>query len=1325
MSTTGDHRAFTPPERFSFDPREWPLWKKRFEHYRTLTKMEKESEEFQCHALIYCMGEKSDDIMASFNMSTADSKDYAKVMKKFDDHFVGKRNVVYERARFGMRCQVAGETVETFVTSLHTLSEHCDYGALKDSLVRDRIVLGVLDKKLSEKLMLMETLDLTKAVEVSKQWEAVKRQQGDLQGDGKAKSLDAVGKKNKSSRHQRSNNQQQQKGKPSDKGKEDSTEKKCKFCNLSHEMVREKCPAFGKNCHKCGEDGHFASCCKRLPKEKESSSTSMNRVACSAESSFMLGSLQMDSLDSDQTRAKRWSSEILVDDKPIDFKLDPGADVTAVPYHLFRKHWRNRRIHVSDKLLSGPDGSRLSIVGTARCKLKNKDVEITDNIYVVKGLERPLLGVRACEDLQLVMRMDSVESESLSHVKPTEEFPELFTGLGRLDTPYTIKLSDGAKPFAVHAPRRIPIPLLEKVKKKLEEMVEEGVIERVDEPTEWCAPLVTAPKPQGDIRMCVDLTALNRSVKRELHPMPVVEHTLGQLAGARIFTKLDANSGFYQILLSPESRSLTTFITPFGRYRYRRLPFGITSAPEHFQKRMMDILEGLPGVVLHVDDMLIWGRTVKEHDARLRAVLRRLKDAGITLNKEKCVFGVPLIKFLGHIIDENGVRPDPEKVEAIEKFPAPSTVTEVKRFLGMTNYLGRFIPHLSEWSKPLYALTKANTEFIWGPIQQQSFDKIKQILVKEPTLALYDPNKETVVSSDASSYGLGSVLLQKQEDGNLKPVAYGSRTMTTAEQRYAQIEKEALAIVWACERFRDFLMGTTFMIETDHKPLLPILRTKCVDDLSPRLQRFRIRMMRYSYDIKYTPGKELVTADALSRQPLSQTGDKEFQDEVAAYVCHVVSSLPASDEKLSEIWTAQQKDPVLQRVMVCCTEGWPEKCTKMDAELKKYWTVRDEITIQNGLLLRNSRIVIPKKLQDEMLGRIHEGHLGVVKCRARARESCWWPGQSEDIAEVVRRCPVCVQERIERKEPLIPSEFPTRPWMKVGMDLFQLNGNWFILVVDYFSRFPEVAQLSSTTTAAVIDKLKVFFSRHGVPEEVISDNGPQFHPLKTSPFQQFAREYGFLHSTSSPRYPQSNGFAENGVKIVKNLLKKNTDWYKALLEYRASPLANGFSPAELLMGRRIRSTLPVNPTSLIPTDVDKDELVEKEEIRRNKQKKAYDHHHGVVAKQELSEGEIVWIKDLRIWGKITGVAGTPRSYLVDTPRGSFRRNSSHLTRGFTDAVPESLVELEFEDVAEDLLPDAEQQPPLEPIPEPNAASPSYRTRFGRVVKPRRRLIEEL
>lgn len=376
------------------------------------------------------------------------------------------------------------------------------------------------------------------------------------------------------------------------------------------------------------------------------------------------------------------------------------------------------------------------------------------------------------------------------------------------------------------------------------------------------------PKPNDKIRICVDLTNLNESVCRERHVLPAVDHVLAQLSGATVFSKLDTISGFWQIRLAEKSRKLTTFITPVGRYCFNRLPFGITSAPEHFQRKMSQILEGLKGVVCMMDDILIYGSTQAEHDSHLISVLDKIKASGATLNEDKCQFSKKSIKFLGHIIDGNGIRPDPDKVRAIVEMTSPVNVTEVRRFLGMVHQMSKFSPHLADKAKPLRDLVSPKNQWVWTENQQHAFETIKHELSSQPVLTLYNPEADTIVAADASSIGLGAVLTQKQHNGQWLPIAYASRALTPTESKYAQIEKEALALTYACERFQEYLIGKPFHLHTDHKPLVPIFSTKSLEELPLRVQRFRLRLLRFQFTISHIPGKELSTADTLSRAPL-------------------------------------------------------------------------------------------------------------------------------------------------------------------------------------------------------------------------------------------------------------------------------------------------------------------------------------------------------------------------------------------------------------------------------------------------------------------------
>ena len=386
--------------------------------------------------------------------------------------------------------------------------------------------------------------------------------------------------------------------------------------------------------------------------------------------------------------------------------------------------------------------------------------------------------------------------------------------------------------------------------------------------------------------------------------------------------------------------------------------------------------------------------------------------------------------------------------------------------------MSKFTSYIAEKGKPLRDLLSKTSQWLWGNSQ-----KLKQLLSSQPVLALYDPRRRTTISADASSYGLGAVLLQVQEDGSKKPIAFALRTLSNTEQKYAQIEKEGLATTWACERFQDYLIGLEFHIETDHKPLVQLFSSKNLDELPPRIQRFRMRLMRFNFTIAHVPGKSLITADALSRAPAKERSqqDDQFQQEVQSFLSLIVANIPAMDNRLEEIRLKQEEDETCKAIVKYCQDGWPAmQC--LPSNVKEYYSVRNELTTVNGLLLRGVRIVFPVALYPGMLDKLHTGYQGIVKCRDRARQSVWWPGLSRQIEERISSCTQCSKDRYQSPEPLIPFAMPTLPWQKVGTDLFQWKDSTYLLIIVYFSRYIEIAKLHHTTSEDVILHMKSIFA---------------------------------------------------------------------------------------------------------------------------------------------------------------------------------------------------------------------------------------------------------
>lgn len=429
--------------------------------------------------------------------------------------------------------------------------------------------------------------------------------------------------------------------------------------------------------------------------------------------------------------------------------------------------------------------------------------------------------------------------------------------------------------------------------------------------------------------------------------------------------------------------------------------------------------------------------------------------------------------------------------------------------------------------------------------------------------------------------------------------------------------------------------------------------------MTPRLQRLRMRIFEYDFTISHVPGKHMYTADVLSRKPLRMMEHPIDSTEalVREYEMLTVDLLPASVSFLDRLRSELKKDPCTARVMTYCEKEWPGRET-LPTDMKGFASLSAELSITQGLLMRNDRLVIPQSLQKEVLERLHCGHQGVVRCRARARDSAWWPGISKQIQDYVSRCKTCIQHRRPPTEPLLQTPLPDRPWQELGTDIFEFSGKKYIVVVDYYSKFIELEELSRTTTEVITKVFSQIFARHGCPEVLHSDNGP---PFRSNDFQRFANEWGVKLVTSSPYYAQSNGEAERAVQTAKHLLSKSPNVAQALLAHRTTPGPEGLSPAELLMGRKLRSTVPTAPNTLTPRWHHVRKYRRQYGKRKTREALHYNRRHRTRDRSTIPPHSEVWIRaGAASQGRIHRQTEMPWSYVVETSEGTVRRTSRHL-----------------------------------------------------------------
>jgi transposase InsO family protein len=742
-----------------------------------------------------------------------------------------------------------------------------------------------------------------------------------------------------------------------------------------------------------------------------------------------------------------------------------------------------------------------------------------------------------------------------------------------------IHLKPGYVPKRVVTVRQVPHHLQKGADEVLAMALASGVIVPVEEPTEWIAPAFFVKKSDPTkARMVTDFTALNRHVVRPVHPFPSPQDVIRSISStSKVFAKLDATSGYFQIPLDEESSRLTTFLLPSGRYRYTRAPMGLSSSSDEFCQRSDAAVRDLPGVIKIVDDILVQASSVAELKERLTAVLKRCRAHGITLSKGKVYAGTS-VKFAGFIVTASGVKPDPAKVKAIVDFPAPKDISGVRSFLGLANQLGHFVPNLAMVTDSLRRLLKKDTAWNWTPEIQASFDKTKELLSGELSVVPFSSNRSTTLFTDASCInGMGYVLMQ---EGKL--IQAGSRSLIDAETRYSVIELEATALAWSILACKHYLLGCpTFTVMTDHRPLVGIFSKDLTQIDNARLIRLREKVMGFNFEVQWVEGKNNAAADALSRSPVP------CQSVLATL--SVIEDDKITDPALDELITATKADPDLQEIISLLQTKPALSKVPPDHPVRAYRCFYETLSIhESGLVIIDGhRIVVPKACRDSILRELHKPHAGIHKTRKLAKTRYYWPGMCDVIARMVEACEDCqaVRQVNPMERPFISRKTEAdKPMDNVSVDLFELKGKHYLVMVDRFSSFPFLSKLTTKGTDTITRILTDWFNLYGWPKVIGSDGGPQFR----DEFNRWCSTKGINSVPSSAYNPASNGLAESGVKRIKHLLEKSDSWasfQESFSAYKNVPMARGEAPPPLslvvffasLVFPQLSHSLPINP----------------------------------------------------------------------------------------------------------------------------------------------------
>lgn len=800
------------------------------------------------------------------------------------------------------------------------------------------------------------------------------------------------------------------------------------------------------------------------------------------------------------------------------------------------------------------------------------------DFIVVQGARNSLLGRETALQLNVLRMGDSVLQVSAESEENYRPFPIAPVGQVSFDIDESIRPSRQYN-------YRIPDGFRKKAEQRIEKMLQEDIIERVEGSPEWLSGLNVVMKGSDDFRLVLNMKRANQAIRRPFFPIPTIEEIRHKVTGAKYFSKMDLSQAFHHLELDEKSRNMTCFVTLNGTFRYKRLVFGVVSAPEIFQKFMSSVIGGLEGVVCYIDDILVYAESLEEVERLTTAVKDRLKSFNLTINEAKSEYGREKITFLGHEFCAEGINIDEVKTKAIASFRTPKDAAEVRSFLGLANFVAPFIDGFGDLTEPLRRVVRNKRNFVWGRAQKEAFERIKDEISRcTITLGAFDEKKETVVFTDASPVAVAAVLTQSNGNGTHAIVSCASRTLNQTERRYDHTCKEALAIVWALEHFQHYLLGRNFLVRTDSKGAVGLLTkddapsTKCI---MRRTDGFKNRLEMFRFHFQHVNGVDNI-ADAPSRLSTQFTDQEEdtCPYEIAAVELDF-THIPFDEHVLTEaeIRKCSDDDQITKEVISSiATDRWT-------SALASYEAVKNELIESNGLLIRSDRIVVPQDCRLKAIRLAHRGHPGMTGTKKLLRNSMWWPKMDRDVERFVQRCEACVRITVEHNAvPMLRTTMPKEAWERLAMDHFgpiqQWNDRHILVIIDYHSRYMLAEEVKSTDFITTRNVMERVFRIFGLPRTLRADNGPAYR----SEFDSYCLAKGIEPEHSVQYVPQQNGMAEAAMKIVNKALMaakvEKTNYSEmlrdAVLAHNSIPHpVTGMIPEESMFNRKVRRALPL------------------------------------------------------------------------------------------------------------------------------------------------------
>lgn len=1237
--------AVPVPASFSFEPfnpatSKFDRW---LERLQVSFRIYKVPEDDKRDYLLHFMGGTTYDVLCNkLKNEQPHTKTFDAIVTLLKDHYSPAPLEILENFKFASRKQLEHEPLSDYLMDLEKLAQSCNFGDHLDKAIRNQFVFGIRNRVIQSRLLEVRDLTLAKAKEIGFGMEMSHRGTDEMHGSRPRTEVQHIEHGCKKMKKKNTFQSSSQASSSHRTNKQDGQKQHCYRCGDADHFA-DKCKHKATVCNHCKKRGHLEKVCQAKLKEKKATNDAHHlEESCIIKDVFHLSAVR--------GLAGKFLLDVNIHQKKLTFEVDTGSPVSLISVQDKERYFTDLDILPTTTRLVSYCDNDIGVLGKMMVNVVANGEELTLPLHVAESSRHPLLG----RDWLLALNLDFNRvfrpgTHSVSYCSGTDQstasalkdllnkFSHVFDErIGKISgVQASLNVRSDTKPMYVKA-RPVAFAVREAVDKEIDKFVSDGIWEKVDH-SEWATPVVPVKKAGGRVRLCGDYKiTLNPSLLVDDHPLPTVEELFATVAGGKRFSKLDLSQAYLQLEVRPEDRELLTLSTHKGLFRPTRLMYGVASAPAVFQRLMEQILQGIPGVTVFIDDIRITGPDDITHLLRLEEVFKRLDKYNLRVNREKCDFFSDRIEYCGYMVDKDGIHKLRDKVDAIQNMPVPKNRDQVRSFVGLINYYGRFFPNLSTILYPLNNLLKDDVPFVWSKECEKSFVFVKKEMQSDRVLVHYDPSLPVVLATDASPYGVGAVLSHQYPDGTERPLQYASQTLTRTQQRYSQIDKEAYSIIFGIRKFHQYLYGRKFTLITDNKPISQIFsESKGLPTMSAmRMQHYAAFLQAFDYKIRHRRSSDHFNADAMSRLPISHTDPESEIEEPDVVEVNAIQTLPLT---VDELGAATLSDSSVQELLRALRTG-----KVVDARYR-FGVAQEEFNLQKDCIMRGSRVYIPPSLRMKVLNELHSTHFGITRIKSLARGYCWWEGIDKDIENLVKDCVSCQANRANPPKVSFHCwEAPSRPFQRVHADYAgPFMGFYYLILIDAFSKWPEVRVVNNMTTETTIRACREFFSTYGIPSVFVSDNGPQF---TSADFEKFLKLNGVVHKFSAPYHPATNGQAERFIQTMKSKLKSmdcsrsevQSELCNILFSYRKMiHPSTGYSPSMLVFGRQIRSRLDLMVPSADPKGSEVQSKVRELKVGSKVAAREYVHENkwefGNVKERLGKLHYLVQLNDGRVW----------------------------------------------------------------------------------------------